>query len=214
MQPLPVCEIYVTPDGDRTIFGFGFNEAAKLCQPQKLDLKNVDWLTLDSGNRESSDVLISQAKELGIRIYAMDLLPNEKLPPNSFWQTSSDSIGRRGDIQKNVNLVKKMVKEQDVLCIHSDGANGFVAGGPNQPVRHYPPFPAESVVDTTGAGDCFRAGMLFGLNQNWPNSKSFQFASAAGCLNCRAFGATDGIPAIHEVEELIAKNPQIARSYE
>jgi ribokinase/sulfofructose kinase len=81
------------------------------------------------------------------------------------------------------------------------------------PARAYPPYPMTTVVDTTGAGDMFRAGMLLGLDQGWPTSKCLQFASAAGCLKCRALGATTEVPSVQEVLAYVEEHDQVSRQY-
>jgi len=49
------------------------------------------------------------------------------------------------------------------------------------------------VVDTTGAGDVFHAGFIYGLLQGWPLERQLDFACAAAALNCTASGARGGI---------------------
>ena len=43
-----------------------------------------------------------------------------------------------------------------------------------------------NVVDTTGAGDIFHAGFIYGLLQGWPLERQLDFACAAAALNCTA----------------------------
>ena len=59
------------------------------------------------------------------------------------------------------------------------------------------------VVDTTGAGDIFHAGFIYGLLQNWPLDRQLDFACAAAALNCMAAGARGGIQSIEAIEELM-----------
>jgi sugar/nucleoside kinase (ribokinase family) len=60
------------------------------------------------------------------------------------------------------------------------------------------------VVDTTGAGDIFHAGFIYGLLQSWPLERQLDFACAAAALNCMAAGARGGIHPVAEIEELMA----------
>jgi sugar/nucleoside kinase (ribokinase family) len=86
----------------------------------------------------------------------------------------------------------------------TDGANGFVAGSRDVGIRHYTPFQVDRpAVDSTGAGDLFRAGMLFGLDRGWPIEHCLRFASAAGCLACRTLGATSQVPTVQEIETVV-----------
>ena len=59
------------------------------------------------------------------------------------------------------------------------------------------------VVDTTGAGDVFHAGFIYGLLQNWDLEKILQFANAVAALKCRELGGRKGIPTLREVQELL-----------
>ena len=59
------------------------------------------------------------------------------------------------------------------------------------------------VIDTTGAGDAFAAGCLWGLLEHRDDEEILRRANALGGLVCRAFGARAGLPSEHEVDELL-----------
>ena len=64
------------------------------------------------------------------------------------------------------------------------------------------------VVDTTGAGDAFRAGFIAGWLRGGddPNVHDvLRYAHGVAALNCRGLGARDGLPRHDEVEELIRR---------
>jgi sugar/nucleoside kinase (ribokinase family) len=60
------------------------------------------------------------------------------------------------------------------------------------------------VVDTTGAGDIFRAGFIYGLLQEWPLEKQLDFSCAAAAMNCMAHGARGGIQPVNAIDNLMA----------
>ena len=59
------------------------------------------------------------------------------------------------------------------------------------------------VVDTTGAGDVFHGGYIYGLLQKWDIRKVARFASAFAALKCRKLGGRAGMPGLKEVEALM-----------
>ena len=69
---------------------------------------------------------------------------------------------------------------------------------------HYVPAFAVDAVDTTGAGDVFRAGFIYALLRGWPTEEILRFANAAAAVSCTRLGALGGIPALDEVEALVA----------
>ncbi len=210
----PVCDIYVTPDGERTMFGKGFSTMRPIQSLESLPFVAGKWFTAEPNMGAVAREAVCAASEHGMKTYLMDFIQEtDPVPEGSFWQSSTDWAGHRNNMQRNVQWVKAFVAKHGCFTILSDGPNGFVAGSPVLPVRTYPPYPAPEVVDTTGAGDMFRAGMLFGLENGWSISRCLQYAAAAGCLKCRALGATTDVPTRAEIEAHIAENDDVSRQY-
>ncbi len=69
------------------------------------------------------------------------------------------------------------------------------------------------VVDTTGAGDVFRSGFIYGLLQDWPLERQLDFSCAAAAMNCMAQGARGGIRAVAQIEELMATASRYESEY-
>lgn len=69
-----------------------------------------------------------------------------------------------------------------------------------------PAFPVH-VVDSTGAGDAFHAGYLYGLLSGWALRQRLRFANATAGLSCRAMGSQTGMPRRDEVEALLESVP-------
>jgi sugar/nucleoside kinase (ribokinase family) len=68
------------------------------------------------------------------------------------------------------------------------GAEGAVYADPARVIR-VRPFPVE-VVDGSGAGDAFTAGIILGLIEGWPAEQRLRFAAALGGSVCRGLGCT------------------------
>lgn len=75
------------------------------------------------------------------------------------------------------------------LAVLKLGARGSMvaAGGRVYPIE---PMPADDVVDTTGAGDLWAAGFLYGLVQGMPLEQCGKLGSACGYEVCRVLGAS------------------------
>ncbi|MFH0930514.1 MAG: PfkB family carbohydrate kinase [Candidatus Zixiibacteriota bacterium] len=72
----------------------------------------------------------------------------------------------------------------------------------SQKVNYFLGFKID-VVDTTGAGDVFHGGFIFGLLRKWKMEKIIEFASACATLKCRKIGGREGIPSLKEVENFL-----------
>ncbi len=62
-----------------------------------------------------------------------------------------------------------------------------------------------NVVDTTGAGDAFHGGFVYGLLNNFPIEKTGAFANACGAFCCTGVGARHS-GTIDQINEIISNN--------
>ena len=60
------------------------------------------------------------------------------------------------------------------------------------------------VADTTGAGDVFHGGFIYGLLQEWNLEDVIRFAHAVAAMKCMKIGARRGIPTLSEVQQFLA----------
>jgi sugar/nucleoside kinase (ribokinase family) len=58
-------------------------------------------------------------------------------------------------------------------------------------------------IDTTGAGDVFRAGFIYGLLQSWPIEQTVRLANAAAAASCTHPGAIASVPSLDDVLALV-----------
>jgi sugar/nucleoside kinase (ribokinase family) len=78
------------------------------------------------------------------------------------------------------------------------GANGCYVAGDD--FAGHVPAPRVRAVDSTGAGDAFAAGLIYGRLQGWPLERAARFANAVGAAATTAVGAAEGLPTLEEVE--------------
>jgi sulfofructose kinase len=61
--------------------------------------------------------------------------------------------------------------------------------------------------DTTGAGDAFHAGFIYGLLGGQDIETSLRLANATAALKCRSLGARGSLPKIDELNDFLATDP-------
>lgn len=66
-----------------------------------------------------------------------------------------------------------------------------------------PAFKMDHVVDTTGCGDVFHGGYVYGILQGWGLKRTAEFASAVAALKTRKLGGRAGIPTLREVTKFL-----------
>lgn len=69
--------------------------------------------------------------------------------------------------------------------------------------RYYQSAYQTPVVDTTGAGDSFVAGVLYGLAKEWEIERITRFASAVSAHCIQELGATCGVPSGEKILEFM-----------
>ncbi|HEU5016150.1 MAG TPA: PfkB family carbohydrate kinase, partial [Roseiflexaceae bacterium] len=84
------------------------------------------------------------------------------------------------------------------------GAEGAVARRGSTTVRAA--GPTVQVVDTTGAGDTFDAGFIYGFMNGWELERALQFACVCGALSTRAAGGTTAQPTLDEALEQLGSS--------
>ena len=85
------------------------------------------------------------------------------------------------------------------------GAKGGVARHGKETVTA-PPLRV-GVVDTTGAGDSFNAGFLYGYLGGWTLEQSLRLACVCGSLSTRGAGGTERQPTLEEARQALAEAP-------
>ena len=84
------------------------------------------------------------------------------------------------------------------------GARGVLVGvGPGE--LHQVSLPPVTPVDTTGAGDCFNAGLIAGLLRGLPLPRAAALGCATGALSTGALGGTAGAPGWQQAADLAAR---------
>jgi sulfofructose kinase len=200
--------ILVDEGGDRTVL-CQRNERLVL-KPEELRrdwIVNARALHVDGHDTAAATLAATWAREAGIPVTADldDLYPGvEELAANIDYLIVNKDFSCR--LMKDKNLERSLRKMQTRygcrLTAATLGEDGVLAWDGKQLI-HCAAYRVP-VVDTTGAGDIFRAGFLYGLMKDWPLERQLDFSCAAAAMNCMGSGARGGIRPVSEVENLMA----------
>lgn len=102
-----------------------------------------------------------------------------------------------GNVEVNVGLDTLMARCPARLVLVTQGKEGVIAWHDGT-VKHYPATPVECV-DTTGAGDAFVAGLLYGLAAGQDLTAVIALAQRCGALATTAKGAMTALPWQHDL---------------
>ena len=94
-----------------------------------------------------------------------------------------------------------LLNDQKRIVVFKRGAAGasiFTRDGQSD----IPGIPMHEI-DPTGAGDCFNAAFVYGLQSGWSAARTGLFACAAGALAVTRQGPMEGAPTYQEVSNLI-----------
>jgi sulfofructose kinase len=204
----PQSLILVDGGGERTVLCRRDERVA--LKPTDLDrqwIVNARALHVDGYDTEAATVAAGWARAAGIPVIA-DLdepYPGvEKLLENVDYLIVSRDIPGRLTAEPNLEMALRLMHRRYGcrLTAATLGHEGALAWNGKQ--LHHASAYVVPVVDTTGAGDIFHAGFIYGLLRGWPLERQLDFACAAAALNCAATGARGGIQAIETIEEFMA----------
>ena len=196
--------------GDRTILWH--RDDRLMFRPGELRKEEVcagKMIQLDGHDIRAAIQCAQWAREAGIPT-VLDADKVEPLTPElirnlDFVVTSSRFPGLFTGISDREKAFVELQKHTSAfLCttLGPEGAMALVEGE----ILHVKGFKINAV-DTTGAGDVFHAGFVYGLLQQWEVSEILRFANAAAALKCRDLGGRSGIPPLGEAQKLLAQFP-------
>ena len=193
--------ILVDRRGERTVMCR--RDERVVLQPEELKrewIVNARALHVDGHDTAAATLAAGWAREAGVPVVADldEIYPGvdaliEKI---DYLIVSRDFPGRLTG-ERNLKAALREIQLRYGCCgltAATLGPDGVVAWDGER--FHYAAAYRVPVVDTTGAGDIFHAGFIYGLLQGWPLERQLDFSCAAAALNCMHEGARGGIRSV------------------
>ncbi|HTZ40920.1 MAG TPA: PfkB family carbohydrate kinase [Syntrophales bacterium] len=192
------------PGGRRTIFWQ--RPTGRALQPAEIDfglLRTSRVLHTDGLFIEASLAAASEAKRSGVAVSVDAGTLREgmlELARLSDCFVTSESFARSlvgGD--DPLGACRKIVELGPRIAGVTLGSKGYAALFDGR--FFFKPAYAVEVVDTTGCGDVFHAGLTYGLLQSWDPERSFDLAAWAAGKVATKMGGRAGIPSLAELRD-------------
>ena len=194
-------EMLVVDSDSRTIFG----TYAQLLQekswnlPQRSDVQNAKVVCLDPFFGNASLQAANFAKGLNKPIVTVDCKYDDPIfMASDIAIISEEYVGHTYPHLSISSVTEEYRANSSGTVIFTFGHKEILFGSRDEGFKRFTPYEINPV-DTTGAGDSFRAGVIWGLLEKWPTEKSIEFASALAAIVCQSFPGVLNSPGYDEV---------------
>ena len=211
----------VRPNGERPALHVPGTAATFKVEPEDLegalDAKIVHiggTGLLKSFDGEPTVAFMRKAKELG-RITTFDLiqanpetvrLVEPLLPFIDYFVPSIDEASEMAGVQDPAEVARFFKKRGVKNAVLTLGAQGVYVD-PEEGAPFSLPAHEISVVDTTGCGDSFTAGIIVGVSKGWDLRESARFASAVAAQVAQGLGSVGKLSSFEKTVELMETLP-------
>ena len=201
-----VREIVFSDERSRTIFGNYvdlLSTTRKWNIPQKDDVARARMVCVDPPFQAESALVGAYAVELGIPFVSIDCPYDTPLSSAAAAVILSGEYRNRAYPQADLaELFAAYQQRAHGLVVFTVGDDAVLYGRKGAPIKQFKPYPVQ-VIDSAGAGDSFRAGVIYGMLQQWDDDQTIQYAAAVAGLVCASFPGVLNSPTHAEVMQFI-----------
>lgn len=206
-QPTPRCQCLVTPDGERSFISH-WPDDITMTPLSSAMLTGVTWLSLDMSGVLAPRLAAAQlARAHGSSVLVNDVHSAEHplLSHADIVVLSASLFHRKHGGSSLRELATSMTQASHCDVFVTNGSQpvwGMLNDGSEITLQP----PSVPVVDTTGAGDIFKAGLLYGLLQGLSVRKSLVWAVAAATAKVGRAGTTADPAELSTLQQLALTN--------
>lgn len=203
-------EVVFAAAGTRTIFGtYGrLLENADWNLPQESDITQARVVCLDPFFAHPAALAAETAFKHGIPVVTIDCRYDDPLLGHSSAVVIAESYIRENYPDRDLkDLFRDYQAASNGLTIFTFGEAPVWYARPDESVRYSRPYPIDPV-DTTGGGDAFRAGIVYGFLKGWTDDRMVEFAAAVAAIICTRFPGVLNAPTYDEVSDFVSETPK------
>ncbi len=198
----PVREVVVAHGSDRTIFGTYTRLLAERAweAPSRQDIAASQIVCVDPFFGEQSRMVSRWCRESATPYVTIDTAPDSGMARYADVLIISEEYASRSfDVGNPRRVLSAYTDRTDALVILTRGGRELWFGRASDEPRTTAPFDVP-IRDTAGAGDSFRAGIIYGMLQGQTDEELIRTASAISALVCRRPPGVLNSPTVEELE--------------
>lgn len=204
-----VLEVVFADPQTRTIFGsychLLFTDK-QWNDPVEEDIRSSKIVCLDPFFKEESRQVAHCCRKHAKPYVTVDCAPDSDLARRAAVNIISGEYRQREYKDVPLEDVHRLYASQaEGLVVMTAGDREIVYGKNGEDPRRFTPYKVKSV-DTAGAGDSFRSGIIYGMLRNWPIEKTVNFASALAACICASFPGVLNCPDLAVVLKFIEES--------
>lgn len=198
-----VREVIVAAGDTRTIFGtyVRMHEEARWNTPDEEDILQSRVVCLDPFFADVSLRAAKIAFDASIPVVTVDCRHDDPLVAHATAVVISESyLGEHYADSELEDLFREYQRAAPGLVVFTFGGKDSWFGRRDQEISRLESYRVDAI-DTAGAGDSFRAGVVYGLLKGWSDEQTVDFSAALAAIVCtRSPGVLDA-PGLDEVLE-------------
>jgi sugar/nucleoside kinase (ribokinase family) len=202
-------EIVITDRDSRTIFGnyASFHSGEKQWNtPFEQDVINAKMVAIDPYFKVEAPAIAQMCVKHAKPYVTLDCRYEDFLTQHAEAVIISHEL--RDQAYPGCNMTEIFEKYQETckgLIIFTFGSDELWYGRKGQPIMKFKPYKIKPV-DTTGAGDTFRAGIIYGFLKSWNDKEIITFASAVAACVCLTIPHSINAPGLEGVLRFMEEN--------
>ncbi len=200
-----VLEAVFAAEKSRTIFGaYGrLLESEDWNMPIPEDVRQARAVCLDPFFNKASRQTAEIASGAGVPVVTIDCLHDDPLLKYASAVVISDNyIQWKYAGHRLEDLFQAYLNAGDGMVVFTFGDSEIWYGRPGKVFDKMPAY-AVNAIDTSAAGDSFRAGIVFGLLNGWEDPKTIRFAAAVAGIVCTRYPGALNSPGYDEVMDFL-----------
>lgn len=204
-NPDPVAELVFSGDGERTVFGsYGRMLADEAwSQPSRDDIASARIVCLDPFFGAASEQAAAWCRDASVPYVTVDTVPDSDLAQHAAAVIISEEFALRSFEPTDPHEILALFTDRcEGLIVLTRGSKPLLFARQDAEAQAFSPFAVEAR-DTTGAGDSFRAGIIYGMLHGYEDTRLVETASAVAALvSQRAPGVLES-PTVAELEDFL-----------